>query len=164
VTFFWVILAGAAVGLVFDFYRSFRRWQGWGAVSTFIGDVLFSLVALLIFFRFFERANALDFRFYIIWGSLLGLILYLRLLSRFSVRLYFKLYRVINYLAGLIRRGIKVPIMGLVLIMRPPYAILKWVSLLLYRIGELLLFDIIIYIKKKLKGWWNSLMPPRTNG
>lgn len=162
-TFFWVIVAGAVVGLVFDFYRSFRRWQGWGQVLTFIGDVLFSLVALFILFRFFERANALAFRFYIIWGSLLGLVLYLRLLSRFSVRFYFGFYRVINYLVGLIHRGIKIPIRGLVLIMRPPYAILKWFSMLLYRIGELFLLELVMHIKKRLKGWWNSLMPPRTN-
>lgn len=149
-TFFWVIVAGAAVGLVFDFYRAFRRWQGWGQVLTFIGDLLFSLVALFILFRFFERANALAFRFYIIWGSLLGLVLYLRLLSHFFVRFYFALFRVINYLVGLIYRGIKIPIRGLVLIMRPPYAILKWFSLLLYRLGELFLLELIMQIKKKL--------------
>ena len=156
-------MAGATVGLVFDFYRSFRRWQGWGQVLTFIGDVLFSLVALLILFRFFERANALAFRFYIIWGSLLGLVLYLRLLSRFSVRFYFGFYRVLTYLAELIHRGIKIPIRGLVLIMRPPYAIVKWFSMLLYRIVELFFLELIMPIKKKLKGWWNSLMPPRKN-
>jgi len=164
VTFFWVIVAGAAVGFVFDFYRSFRRWQGWGQVLTFIGDVLFSLVALLILFRFFEKANALAFRFYIIWGSLLGLVLYLRLLSRFSIRFYFGLYRVISYLARLIHSGIKIPIRGLVLIMRLPYALLEWFSMLLYRIGELFLHELIMHTKRRLKGWWNSLMPPRTKG
>lgn len=163
-TFFWVIVAGAAVGLVFDFYRSFRRWQGWGQFLTFIGDVLFSLVALFILFRFFEKANALAFRYYIILGSLLGLILYLRLLSRFSVRFYFRFYWSINYLTELIQRGIKIPIRGLVLIMRPPYAILRWLSMLLYRIAELLLLEPIMRIIKRLKGWWNSLLPPRTNG
>ena len=162
-TFFWVILAGASVGLAFDFYRSFRRWQGWGQVLTFIGDVLFSFVALYILFRFFERANALDFRFYILWGSLLGLVLYLRLLSRFVVRFYFGLYRIINYLAGLIRQGVNIPMRGLVLMMRPPYAVLKWFSMLLYRMGELFLVEIIIYIKRTLKEWWNKLMPPKIN-
>lgn len=159
-----MIVAGVAVGLVFDFYRSFRSWLGWGQVLTFIGDVLFSLVALFILFHFFERANALTFRFYIIWGSLLGLVLYLRLLSRFFVRFYFGLYHVINYLGGLIHIGIKIPFRGLVLIMRPPYAILKWLSLLLYRIAEVFLFEPIMRIKKRLKGWWNTLMPPRTKG
>ena len=159
-----MIVAGVVVGIVFDLYRSFRRWQGWGQVLTFIGDVVFSLIALFILFRFFERANALAFRFYIIWGSLLGLVLYLRLLSRFSMRFYFGIYGVINYLVGLIQRGIKIPIRGLVLIMRPPYAILKWFSMLLYRIIELFLLELIMHIKKRLKGWWYIFRPPRING
>nr|WP_083642836.1 spore cortex biosynthesis protein YabQ [Desulfosporosinus metallidurans] len=157
-------MSGVIVGVVFDFYRSFRRWQGWGWVLTFVGDVLFSLVALFILFRFFERANALAFRFYVIWGSLLGLILYLRLLSRFSVRFFFGFYRVMTYLAELIHRGIKVPIRGLVLIMRPPYAMLHWISLLLFRIGEYILLEPILRSIKRLKMWWNTLLPPRTKG
>ncbi|MDP4158667.1 MAG: spore cortex biosynthesis protein YabQ [Bacillota bacterium] len=157
-------MAGSIVGLVFDFYRSFRRWQRWGRVSTFVGDVLFSLVALLILFRFFERANALAFRFYIIWGSLLGLVLYLRILSQYFIRFFFGFYRVITYITGLIHKGIKVPIRGLVVLMRPPYAILHWFSLLVFRIGEYLLLEPILQIVRKLKVWWNSLLPPRTNG
>ena len=152
------------MGLVFDFYRSFRSWQGWGQALTFIGDVLFSLVALFILFRFFERANALAFRFYIIWGSLLGLVLYLKVLSRFSVRCFFRFYRIMMYLADLIHKGIKIPIRGLVLIMRPPYAILHWFSLLLYRISELILVEPISRIKRRGKEWWNNLIPPKING
>ena len=148
---------------MFDFYRSFRRWQGWGRVLTFIGDVLFSFVALYILFRFFERANALAFRFYIIWGSLLGLFIYLRLFSRFSVRFYFGFYRVINYLAGLVRKGINIPIMGVVLIMRLPYVILRWFSMLLYRIGEVFLLQPIRHVPRSLKEWWNKLLPPKIN-
>jgi len=132
--------------LVFDFYRSFRRWLDWGRILTFSGDVLFSLIAMGILFYFFERANALDFRFYIIWGSLLGLVLYLRLLSRFSLRCFFWFYRFISFLANLIHRGIMIPIRGLVLIMRPPYAMLQWLSLLLYRIGEIILLDRIMRV------------------
>ena len=152
------------MGLVFDFYRSFRSWQGWGQALTFVGDVLFSLVALFILFRFFERANALAFRFYIIWGSLLGLVLYLKVLSRFSVRCFFRFYRIVMYLADLIHKGIKIPIRGLVLIMRPPYAILHWFSLLLYRISELILVEPISRIKRRGKEWWNNLIPPKING
>ena len=163
-TFFWVIVAGGIVGLVFDFYRSFRRWQGWGWVLTFVGDILFSLVALFILFRFFERANALAFRFYIIWGSLLGLVLYLRVLSRFSVRFFFGFYRIMTYLTELIHRGIKVPIRGLVLIMRPPYAMLRWISLLFFRIGENIIFELILRNIKRLKMWWKALLSPRNKG
>jgi len=152
------------VGVVFDFYRSFRRWQELGRIVTFIGDVLFSLIAIVILFYFFERANALDFRLYIIWGSLLGLGLYLRLLSRISLRCFFGLYKLITFVAKLIHRGIKIPIRGLILIMRPPYAILHWLSVLLFRIGEVILFERIMCIKRRLREWWKGLLPPRTNG
>lgn len=157
-------MAGATVGLVFDFYRSFRHWQGWGRVSTFVGDVLFSLVALYILFRFFEKANALALRFYIIWGSLLGLVLYLRILSRFSVRCFFRLYRIMVSLANLIHRGVKIPTRGLVLVMRLPYAILLWFSLLLYRIGEFILFEPISRMNRRMRQWWNHHIPPKIKG
>jgi len=160
VTLFWVILAGATVGLVFDLYRSFRRWQGWGGVSTFLGDVLFSLVALFILFRFFERANALAFRFYIIWGSFLGLVIYLRLVSRFVVRFFFGIFKFMTYLAKLIHRGLMIPIRGLALIMRPPYAVLHWLSLLLYRISEYILLEPLMHLKSQCKAWWVRLFPP----
>jgi len=163
VTLLWVIVAGAAVGFVFDVYRSFRRWQGWRGVSTFIGDVLFSLVALFILFNFFERANALAFRFYTIWGSLLGLIIYLRVLSRFVVRFFLGFYHFMSYLAELIHRGIKIPIRGVALIMRPPYAVLHWFSLLLYRMGEYILLEPLRHIKIEWEVWCSRLFPPRKN-
>nr|WP_085938768.1 spore cortex biosynthesis protein YabQ [Desulfosporosinus youngiae] len=154
---------GAAVGLVFDFYRSFRKWLNWGRILTFGGDVLFSLVAMGILFCFFERANALDFRFYIIWGSLLGLALYLRLLSRFSLRCFNGFYRLISFLANLIHRAIMIPVRALVLIMRPPYAMLRWLSMLLYRIGEIILVERIMRINRRLREWWKGFLPPRIN-
>ena len=151
------------MGIVFDFYRSFRRWRNWRGVSTFIGDVFFSLVALLILFRFFQRANALAFRFYIIWGSLLGLVLYLRLISRFVVRSFFELYGFMSYLAELIHSGIKIPMRGIVLIMRPLYAVLQWFSLLFYRMGEYILFGPLMHIKSEWQVWFRRLFPPRKN-
>ncbi len=147
--------------MVFDFYRSLRRFQGWGQALTLLGDILFSFAALVILFCMFEKANSLAFRFYVIWVSLLGLILYLRLLSRFSLRIYFRFYKIISFLAGLICRGIKIPIKVLALIMGPPYAILRWFSMLLYRMSEFLWLELSRNFKKKVIGWWNSLIPPR---
>lgn len=157
-------MAGVVVGFAFDFYRSFRHWCGWGRGVTFFGDVLFSFVALAILFRFFLRANALDLRLYIAWGSLLGLVLYLRLLSRFTVRFFLKFYDFVIRLLELIHRGINIPIRGLVLLMRPPYAFLRWFSLLVYRMAEVLLLGPLVRIKQSINTFWNRLFPPRTNG
>lgn len=130
---------------------------------TFVGDIVFSFVALTILFWFFEKANALAFRSYIMWGSLLGLVLYLRLLSRFSVRGFFGIYGVLTYLARLTLKGIKIPISALFMLMRPPYALLRWFSLLVYRITEVILFEPIVGVKKRMKAWLNHLLPPKTN-
>ncbi|OLN28171.1 hypothetical protein DSOL_4202 [Desulfosporosinus metallidurans] len=48
--------------------------------------------------------------------------------------------------------------------MRPPYAMLHWISLLLFRIGEYILLEPILRSIKRLKMWWNTLLPPRTKG
>lgn len=164
VTLFWIIVAGSIVGFVFDGYRSFRRWQGWGRVMTFVGDILFSLVALWILFNFLLKANALAFRFYIIWGCLLGLFLYLKLLSRFVLRFFFQLFIFISYCGNLIHRGLKIISKGLVILMSPPYALLRWLSLLLYRIGQNILLEPLLRLKKGYHFWWIRMFPPRTKG
>lgn len=161
---FWVVIAGVAVGFLFDFYRSLRKWLGWGKFATTAGDILFSLASLYLLFRFFLKANALDFRFYILWGSVLGLFIYLRLFSKLSLRLFFSIYRLIENIIRLIVEGVKIPIKGLILLMRPPYAVLRWFSLLVFRIAEVFIAEPIIRIKKSLDNVWNRLFPPRNDG
>lgn len=160
----WVLLAGVAVGLIFDFYRSLRKWMRWGKFATFTGDILFSVVALVLLFRFFLRANALDLRFYILWGSVLGLFLYTRVLSRVSLWLFFKLYRLIENLVWLILEGFKIPVKGVIFLMRPPYAVLRWFSLLVFRIVETFLAEPMRRTRKRVLRLWDRIFPPRTNG
>lgn len=157
-------MSGVVVGVLFDFYRSLRRWLGWGRVATWGGDLIFSLASLVILFRFFQRANALDFRIYILWGSVLGLIAYLRLVSKVMVKMYFQLYRFISYLIWLIGEGLKIPIRGIFFLMRPPYALLRWFSLLIFRMLESLLSNPLRQMKIKLANWGKFLFPPRTKG
>jgi spore cortex biosynthesis protein YabQ len=160
----WVMAAGVAVGIAFDIYRSLRRWLGWGKVLTVVGDLLFSVVALYLLFKFFLRANHLDFRFYIVWGSLLGLILYMRLFSKYILKLLFSFYRFIEISMGLILKILKIPIKVLVILMRPPYAVLRWFSMLVYRIGEAILGEPVHKMRQRMLSLWDKLFPPRTNG
>lgn len=160
----WVVAAGAAVGLVFDFYRSLRKWLDWGRFLTIVGDVLFSIVALFLLYKFFLRANHLDFRFYIVWGSVLGLFLYTRILSKITLWLLFKCYRFLEMSIGLILKVLKIPVKVLILLMGPPYAILRWFSLLVFRIAEALLGEPAIKTRKRVINLWDRFFPPRTNG
>lgn len=150
--------------MLFDFYRSLRRYLRWGRVITWAGDLLFSLIALVILFRFFQRANALDFRIYILWGSILGLFIYLRLLSRGLIKLYLQLFRLISYLLWLLREGLKIPVKGIYFLMRPPYALLRWFSFLIFRILEELLDQPLRRARIRIFNLWKQLFPPRTKG
>ncbi|AHF05727.1 spore cortex biosynthesis protein YabQ [Desulfitobacterium metallireducens DSM 15288] len=157
-------MAGVVVGVCFDFYRSLRRYLRWGRVSTWAGDLLFSLITLVILFRFFQRANALDFRIYILWGSILGLFLYLRLLSRVLIKGYLQLFRLFSYLFWLLRQGLRIPVRGVFILMRPPYALLHWFSFLVYRILEAVLAQPLRQTRARLYNYWNTLFSPRTKG
>jgi spore cortex biosynthesis protein YabQ len=157
-------MAGVVVGIFFDFYRSLRRYLRWGRISTWAGDLLFSLITLIILFRFFQRANALDFRMYILWGSVLGLFLYLRLLSRSLIKVYLLLFRFISYLFWLMKQGLKIPVKGIQVLMRPPYALLCWCSFLIYRILEAVLARPLSETRLWFINFWNKISSPRTKG
>ena len=159
-----MVAAGAAVGFVFDFYRSLRKWLGWGKVLTMAGDLIFSAVALFLLFKFFLKANHLDFRFYIVWGSVLGLFLYTRIFSRIILWIFFKTYHFLEQCLGLILWLLKIPLKVLVILMRPPYTILRWFSLLVFRIAEAFLGEPVVKTRMKVLGFWDRLFPPRTNG
>lgn len=141
-----------------------RKWLRWGWILTFAGDVAFSLVALFILFNFFEKANALTFRLYIFWGSLLGLIVYMRLLSSMTTRLMFKIFAFLSVTQRLIRKGLWIPYQGLHIVMKPPYVILRWLGLLLYRLGEMFIFGPLWKVIEDAREWWSKHFPPRTNG
>ncbi|MHB1405753.1 MAG: spore cortex biosynthesis protein YabQ [Desulfitobacteriaceae bacterium] len=163
-TFFWLAAGGFAIGLCFDVYRSLRRWLRWGPILTFGGDILFSFGALIIFLLFLEKANGLAFRFYIFWVSLLGLFLYLRFLSRFVTHTLLSTLDFILKTLLWLRSLLRFPYRALVLLMKPPYAILRWLSLLFYRMGEVMLVPRTGQIKRGALDWWDRHFPPRTNG
>lgn len=160
VTLFWVVLAGSAVGFFFDVYRSFRRWNKWGYILTFLGDVFFSLGALVLLIYFFNKANELAFRFYMLWGSLLGLLIYLRLLSFVVMRILFKFYKFMHSVLKGLEYLLNLPHRALILVMRPPYAILRWAGLLLYRLSEVLLSSSIYRARDGLIKGWGKFFPP----
>jgi spore cortex biosynthesis protein YabQ len=154
------MLAGSAVGLFFDIYRSFRSWNKLGPAMTFIGDIFFSLGAFILLLYFFNKANALAFRFYMLWGSLLGLFIYLRLLSSFTLKILFQFYNLLRLLTRSLIRTFLIPYRGLTLVMYPFYAILRWLGLLLYRIAEALLSPPLCRVKNKMNEIYNRLFPP----
>jgi spore cortex biosynthesis protein YabQ len=153
------MLAGSAVGFLFDIYRSFRRGHKIGFLITFIGDIFFSLGALILLIYFLNKANALAFRFYVLWGSLLGLFIYLRLLSSFTLRILFWFHRLLRLLIKCLLFILYIPYRGLLLLTYPFYAFLHWLGLLLFRIGETLLGPSFCRFKNNIIEMYKRFFP-----
>lgn len=153
------MLAGSAVGFLFDIYRSFRSGHKIGFLVTFIGDIFFSLGSLILLIYFFNKANALAFRFYILWGSLLGLFIYLRVLSSFTLRILFWFHKLLRLLMRGLLCIFYIPYRGLILLMYPLYAFLRWLGLLLFRIGEALLGPSFCWLKNNMIEIYKRLFP-----
>lgn len=117
---------------------------------TFIGDIFFSLGALILLLYFLNKANDLAFRFYILWGSLLGLFIYLRLLSPVILKILFKLHKLLRLLAKGLINILRIPWRGLILVVHPFYEVLRWAGLLLYRMGEALIIPPLIRANKNI--------------
>jgi hypothetical protein len=163
-TLFWVVIAGVAVGFCFDAYRTFRFWRGWGPSWTFITDLLFSLGALGLLLFFFTKANALAFRFYMLWGSLLGLFLYLWVCSSWVTRGFFWGFKGLSWIRRWLIRLLKIPIRGITLLLCPFYWSVRWLAWLIYRWSEALIGWPLRRTGSKVVLGLKALFFPRTNG
>jgi len=128
--------------------------MGLNKVLTFIGDVLFSLFALFVIFYFAQKANYLELRFYLFAGALLGLIIYLHFFSNTSKKLFKELLKIIictkNLIVGTIIMFFQGVAHSLILMMRIPYGVLKWFSMLIFRIGEALGKESVTIVKGRM--------------
>ena len=117
------------------------RWRiGLSRISTLIGDLFFSIISVFVIFYFAQKANYLELRFYLFGGSLLGLLVYISYISKYVKRLINMILNIVSYLANRIYSLLRSLFGGagslLSYLMGFPYAILRWLGLLLFRMGE----------------------------
>ncbi len=128
--------------------------MGFNKVLTFMGDLFFSIIALLVIYYFAQMANYLELRFYMFLGSLLGLLFYLRFQSNSSKRLFDFILRTVLYfktiLVILIMNTVKAIIRILTLFMSIPYGLLNWFALLLFRFGQALGKESVTKVKGRI--------------
>lgn len=128
--------------------------MGFNKVLTFIGDLFFSIIALLVIYYFAQMANYLELRFYLFLGTLLGLLFYLRFLSKSSKRLFDIILRTVLYMKSILTKMIvqtfRTLIKILTILMRVPYGLLNWFALLLFRFGEALGKESVTKVKGRI--------------
>lgn len=81
--FLCTVFGGMVIGLVYDIFRIKRRAFKTGVTLTFVEDLLFWVIVAVVMFTTVYYSNEGELRSYLFLGTLLGIILYALLLSKF---------------------------------------------------------------------------------
>ena len=92
--FLYTVLAGAGIGLFYDFFRVLRRVFAHASWVTQVEDFLFWVIATATMFYFMLSQNYGEIRPFVLLGALCGAALYFSILSRHIVK---TLVWIINY-------------------------------------------------------------------
>lgn len=100
--FFTASYGGLIAGLIYDFYRILRYKTKPSKKGTYIQDFLFWTIVAILFFYILIKVNWGELRGFIIIGFFLGIIIYIKLFSRFIYPLCAKLMELIFKIISLV--------------------------------------------------------------
>ncbi|MBO5349889.1 MAG: spore cortex biosynthesis protein YabQ [Clostridia bacterium] len=81
------ILTGMCIGLLFDFFRIQRKVFKTYDFITYIQDILFWIFSGILLIIVTMKYTNGEIRIYMISGMILGIIIYLRLISKYVIKL-----------------------------------------------------------------------------
>lgn len=102
------VLIGITIGMLFDFYKVTRGIFRRGKAFVNLGDLLFWVVTTVIVFLMLLAGNWGEIRFYVPIGIILGATCYIKLLSSSITKNLLYIIFVLNKIAGLITKVLKV--------------------------------------------------------
>jgi len=86
ISFLATVLAGAVLGIFYDFFRVLRKTLRHKTMATAVEDTIFWLAATLMIFVFLLYANSGEIRGFTFLGVILGATLYFLTVSRFFIK------------------------------------------------------------------------------
>ncbi len=114
VAFGTTLLIGAFMGILFDFYRGFRRVTKPNKILSLIEDLLFWISIISIFFALLVLTTDGIQRGFVYFGCLVGLSIYMFLLSKLILPIFVFIFRLILKLINEIMRVIIYPFKGII--------------------------------------------------
>lgn len=85
--FLVTIITGIAIGILFDFYKVIRGLTRPRKAFTYLGDLAFWIIATLVVFFMLLIGNWGEIRFYVVIGVFAGTALYMKFFSKGFLRL-----------------------------------------------------------------------------
>jgi len=89
------ILIGLFIGVLFDLYRTFRYFSKPKKILSYIEDLLFWIIIVLIFFMLLVKTTNGILRGFIFIGCFCGGMLYMLLLSKFLLSMFIMIFKLI---------------------------------------------------------------------
>ena len=90
------ILLGIVLGLVFDFFRAYRKIKKSSQVFVTIQDIIYFAICLIIIVLGVLLFLKTEIRIYIFMAIIIGVILYEKLLSKLFMKIIISFYKVFN--------------------------------------------------------------------
>lgn len=118
--FLCTVLGGAVIAFIYDLFRIRRKAMKTSVVFIYIEDFVYWILVALVMFGTVFYSNDGELRGYIFLGSIIGVVLYILLLSKIVVnsamqiirivcRILIAIWRVLTYPFRLIYRILRVP-------------------------------------------------------
>lgn len=84
-------LTGIAIGILFDFFRIFRRIIKTGNIITYLEDILFwILTGILVLYNIWYFNNG-EIRIYMFLGIIIGTFIYMSTISNIFIKIFTKI-------------------------------------------------------------------------
>ncbi|MCI6277062.1 MAG: spore cortex biosynthesis protein YabQ [Clostridium sp.] len=102
------ILAGILTGIMFDLYRLYRGFTT-SKVVMIIEDILFWILTTIVVFIFLLNTNYAFVSAYVYISIGMGILLYLRIFSRFLRSFYYKFFKTVYKYIRIVGKHISYP-------------------------------------------------------
>ncbi len=86
ISFVIYVAIGIILGVIFDFFRAFRKSIKHSNIATYIEDIIYVIIAFLIVVVALQIFSDGELRFYIFLGILIGFVIYFVLFSRYLLK------------------------------------------------------------------------------
>jgi spore cortex biosynthesis protein YabQ len=95
-SFFVMLYGGIIIAILYDVYKLFRLILRPKRIATDIGDIIYWILATVVFIFFLYVSNYAEIRFYSFLGLLIGILLYNIFLSPIVMKLLLFFYKVMR--------------------------------------------------------------------
>lgn len=103
-------IIGLFIGFIFDLFRGFRKTFKTNKILVDLQDIIFLLISGFLFFRSVVVFNSGDMRFYLIFSTFSGILIYALTISESCVIIINVIFRLIKIIFINILRLLKKPI------------------------------------------------------